>query len=276
MTPAKEARSRVARSTAGEGHHGLAERIAAIHDLPPSERIVSRFFSEHRDEIPFLSAGEIALAAGVGSATVIRTAQRLGYDGLLDLKRELRNGLRSGGIPTPSPSRAPGTRGPEAGSILEEVVAIQGALLAALPRSVPRDDFEFAVDLITRSERIAMFVGGTYAGLAQYFGRLLRRDGRRVLLVDTPDVSEVLAEFGPGYVLVAFAHEVVSDRLSTMLDIAHSADVPVILVTDILALALKGRYAVALSTGSATRAGVSDGGRRVGDHRSPADRPSRA
>jgi DNA-binding MurR/RpiR family transcriptional regulator len=104
------------------------------------------------------------------------------------------------------------------------------------------------VDLLANSERIAILVGGTYAGLSQYLGRLLRRQGRRVLLVDTPDVADVLAEFGPGYVLVVFAFEEVSDRLSTMLDIAERAGVPVVLVTDVFALALKGRYAIALST----------------------------
>jgi DNA-binding MurR/RpiR family transcriptional regulator len=250
MTPAKNGGRRASLSKADLRHHRLDERLAARDDLPPSERAVAEFFLAHRNEIPFLSATEIAAAASVGSATVVRAAQRLGYQGLLELRRELRDELSSRAIATrPSSSTAPG-RATE--SVLEQVISLQIGALAEVRRTIPQGDFDHAVDLLMRGERIAIFIGGTYAGLAQYFGRVLRRFGRRVLLVDTEEVSEALTEFGPGYVLVAFAFEVVSDRLATLLDLAEEAGVPAVLITDVFALALQGHYEVALSVGPST------------------------
>src|SRR4051794_8975083 len=67
----------------------LDERLAARRDaLSPTEQRVADFFAQHREEAAFLSATEIAQRLGTSDATVVRTAQSLGYSGLQELKRE--------------------------------------------------------------------------------------------------------------------------------------------------------------------------------------------
>jgi DNA-binding MurR/RpiR family transcriptional regulator len=61
-------------------------------ELSPAERSAAAFFVEHGDRLGFWSAIEIARALGVSDATVVRTAQTLGYSGFNELKRSLRAG----------------------------------------------------------------------------------------------------------------------------------------------------------------------------------------
>jgi DNA-binding MurR/RpiR family transcriptional regulator len=228
--------------------YGLDERVAAATDLSPSERSVAAYCLDHRDQIPFMSVAEIAAGAGVGTASVIRAAQRLGYDGLLKLKRELRGEIQTRQRTTAGPP----PDGSEASRLLNAVVDGQIASLEGTLGSMRRSAFDAAVDLLAGADRVVILVGGFPGGLAQYLGRWLRVHGRRVLLVDTPDVADVMVELGTGDVLVVFGFEEISERLLAALDIAGVAAVPVVLITETFALALRDRIEVALTvrTGS--------------------------
>src|SRR5262249_34322224 len=73
----------------------LEERVAArIEGLSPTELRVSAFMREHPEEVTFLSVTELADRLETSDATVIRTAQALGYAGIPDLRRELIEQLR--------------------------------------------------------------------------------------------------------------------------------------------------------------------------------------
>jgi DNA-binding MurR/RpiR family transcriptional regulator len=230
-------------ATASRGEdYGLDERVAAARDLSRSERAVAAFIVEHRHEIPFMSVAEIASAASVGTASVVRAAQRLGYDGLLELKRELRGEMQQ-------PTRWPDASSSVGGSadLLNTVIDLQVASLEETLGAVRRAEFEAALRLLAGADRVVILVGGFTSGLAQYLGRWLRVHGRRVLLVDTPDVSDVMVELGDGDVFVVFAFEEINERLLAALDIAEQAKVPVVLITESLALALRARIDVALT-----------------------------
>src|ERR671917_2824351 len=80
----------------------VADRIATgLGGLAPAQRRVAVFFTEHAAQLGFFSAAEIAARLGTSDATVVRTAQSLGYRGLADLKRAL---LDDASPPEPTPS----------------------------------------------------------------------------------------------------------------------------------------------------------------------------
>jgi DNA-binding MurR/RpiR family transcriptional regulator len=60
-------------------------------------------------------------------------------------------------------------------------------------------------------------------------------------------MADELLEIGSGDALLVIAHERVTPELEVPLDVAREAGLPVVLLTDSLALALEGRYTVALS-----------------------------
>src|SRR5205814_1793212 len=106
------------------GQAGLDERIAAARpDLSPAEDRVASFFAQHREEVVFLSAAEIAARLDMSDATVIRAAQSLGYSGLPDLKTELRDALRTRATPTLRLGRSLEELGEDPAAVLEHVLA---------------------------------------------------------------------------------------------------------------------------------------------------------
>ena len=242
---------RVARRAAGaptrrdDVAHSLDERIAA-RTLAPSERAVAKFFAERRDEVLFMSAGEIGSVVGTGGATVVRTAQRLGYTGLPELKRELREWLRQRTTQSRRLVRSlDDLRRGE--SVLDHVLSFQVATLTDARRTVRAADFDRAVRLLANAKRIVVYAPRPHEGLAGYFTRVLRRVGKHVLLVQSAGDAEELVELQAGDVLVMVAYQVLYKRLEDVLALARRRRVPAILVTDTLGLALKGKYAVALS-----------------------------
>jgi DNA-binding MurR/RpiR family transcriptional regulator len=238
VSPAKRARRRTRAPD-----HTVDERIAATR-LAPSERDVARFFADHRDEVLFMSAAEIGVAVGAGRATVVRTAQRLGYDGLPELKRELRDSLRSRA--TPSQRLGHSLDDLKRGEpVLDHVLSFQVATLNDARRSLGREEFTRAVALLAKAKRVVVYAPRPHEGLVEYFARVLRRLGKRVLFVRAD--AEELLELEAGDVLVMVAYQRAERRLREILDMVHQAGASSILVTDTLALAMKGRYTVALS-----------------------------
>jgi len=193
-----------------------------------------------------MSAGEVGKSVGAGRATVVRTAQRLGYDGLPELKRELRDSLRSRA--TPSQRLVHSLDELKRGEpVLDHVLSFQVTTLNDARRSLGREDFARAVALLTKAKRVVVYAPRPHEGLAEYFARVLRRLGKRVLFIHVAGDAEELLELGHGDVLVMVAYQRADRRLREILDIAREAGAPSILVTDTLALAMKGRYTVALS-----------------------------
>jgi DNA-binding MurR/RpiR family transcriptional regulator len=240
VSPAKRARK-----TTRAADHTVDERIAATR-LAPSERDVARFFADHRDEVLFMSAAQIGAAVGAGRATVVRTAQRLGYDGLPELKRELRDSLQSRA--TPSQRLGHSLDDLKRGEpVLDHVLSFQVATLNDARRSLGREDFTRAVALLEKAKRVIVYAPRPHEGLAEYFARVLRRLGKRVLFVRAAGDAEELLELDAGDVLVMVAYQRAERRLREILDMVRDAGASSILVTDTLALAMKGRYTVALS-----------------------------
>jgi len=225
--------------------HTLDERIAATA-LAPSESEVAHFFARHRDEVLFMSAAEIGAAVGTGGATVVRTAQHLGYVGLNELKQELRDSLRSRATPSQRLGRSLDDlkRGEP---VLGHVLSFQVTRLNEIRSSVRGEDFQKAVVLLAKARRIVLFAPRPYDGIAMYFGRALRRIGKRVLFVASAFDADELLELEPGDVLFMVAYQLPRKRLVDVLDVAREAGVPSVLLTDALALAMKGHYTVALS-----------------------------
>jgi DNA-binding MurR/RpiR family transcriptional regulator len=60
--------------------------------LTPGQRRIAQSLIEHSDMIGFLSSGELAERANVSQPSVTRFALALGFDGFLDMRRQLRSG----------------------------------------------------------------------------------------------------------------------------------------------------------------------------------------
>jgi DNA-binding MurR/RpiR family transcriptional regulator len=69
----------------------IRDRILhAFDDLSPKQRLLARFLLQNDAAPAFYSAGDIAAEVGISSATVVRFARALGYEGYIDLQDAVR------------------------------------------------------------------------------------------------------------------------------------------------------------------------------------------
>src|SRR5690242_1905402 len=165
------------------GEATLDERLAAARDLSPAEERVAAFFAQHREEVVFLSAMEIAGRLDTSDATVIRAAQSLGYGGLPALKNELRDALRTRATPTLRLGRSLEDLGEEPTDVLDHVLATEIQLLHDARETLRAADFARALDLLVRADRVVVQGLGPNAPIGEYFAARLRRMRRAALSV---------------------------------------------------------------------------------------------
>ena len=233
----------------------IDERIAATRaDLSPAEDRVATFFAQHREEVVFLSAMEIAGRLDTSDATVIRAAQSLGYSGLADLKTELRDALRTRATPTLRLGRSLEDLGQDPSAVLEHVLATELQLLHDARETLRVQDFERAIDLLAGAERVVVQGLGPNAPLGEYFAARLRRMRRAAVAVGARGqaLADALLDMRKGDVAVVLAYDRANPESVLTLERARELRLPSILITDTLGLALAGQFTVALS---ARRAG---------------------
>lgn len=68
---------------------------ARLENFGPRDQLIARFLIDHAEEVPFLSAGEIAERLGVSGPAITRFSQRFGFEGYPHLQRLIRQDLRA-------------------------------------------------------------------------------------------------------------------------------------------------------------------------------------
>ena len=201
----------------------LEERIAAVRpDLSPAEERVAGFFAQHREEVMFLSAVEIAGRLDTSDATVIRAAQSLGYSGLPALKAELREAMRTRATPTLRLGRSLEDLGSDPAAVLEHVLATEIELLHDARETLRAAEFTRALELIAGSQRVVIQGLGPNAPLAEYFASRLCRMRRAALSVGARgQANAVLYEggrliIGDGTVIDSGAFVVENGRIGAL------------------------------------------------------------
>jgi DNA-binding MurR/RpiR family transcriptional regulator len=231
---------------------GLDERIAALgQSLGAAEQQVARFFAARRDEIPFMSAVDIAAALNTSNATVVRAAQALGYAGLRALKDELAGALRASGKPAARIGRSLDELAPDADKVLDNVLSFDIHVLDEARQTLNADDFQRAVQYLHEAQRIAVIAPGFYQWIGRHVVTGLHRYGRRAFVITSRGeaIAEELIQLEPGDAVLLVAYESPIPEVTLALEHIAAVGCPCILITDVLQLALAGKYTVALSAG---------------------------
>lgn len=212
-----------------------ADRIVArLPALAPAQRRVARFFRENTDRLGFYSAADIAAQLDTSDATVVRTAQALGFHGLADLKRALLSDTCATPEPTPS-GRLHATlrHGSSPAEVLDHVIDVHAAALD-VARTRLREPFPAAVALLAQADRIVVSGTGPTAAVARYAAVLLGRIGRPAATITSTGLSladDALA-LCRGDALILLAYTRLHHHATVLLQVAQLRRVPVLLVTD--------------------------------------------
>ncbi len=231
----------------GSGNVAGAGRVATPEEQPLRERIrelagrlsgvqetIARYVLEHPTHAGFLSAGELAQGIGVSSASVVRFAQSLGYDGFHSLKRALQREIELIVSPAKKVQETLAHIG-EVKDILSAVVEMEISYLQLALRSISPDQFERAVQAIASARRLGVFGPGSSQGLVQLLKFRLRRFRVDVIPMTRggKDLYEDLHWLERGDALLVFAFLQPWGEVLTSLRYARDTGVTSVAITDL-------------------------------------------
>ena len=201
------------------------ERIRqARDDLSPSFVTLAEFLLDSYVEASFLTATELAHTLDIDPATVVRFAQRVGYDGYLELQREIRDRVREELLQPPSldlsaPSAA-------ANSALAQAIHA----LERTRRSFSFETVDAIVTALDEAERVIIFAQGLALAPARNFGNALSAGGYTIHFAgeSLPEMARAIVGAHRRDLVIAFEVEDETPHVARALAQAAKAGLPTI------------------------------------------------
>ena len=203
--------------------------------LTPGDRTLVDEILAHPAEAPLWRGEDLARRAGVHPAAATRLAQRLGYDGYLQLREDLRSEhnqrLVGSGDRFRSAQRDRGEHG-----VLDALVDSELQSLSQLGRHVGQEEIDAVADRVVAARRIFVFGRGNATVLSELMERRLRRFGipAETLSGSGRDLAERILPLDAEDLLLAFAFRRAPRDLGPLLGHSGAVGATSILVTDTL------------------------------------------
>jgi DNA-binding MurR/RpiR family transcriptional regulator len=180
-----------------------------------------------------LSAAEVARAAGVHAAAAVRLAQKLGYEGYLDMRLALRSEV----FGSDSARRIAETLAGSEGDLLASLIASEVDTLLGLVQHIDQAAIEAAAKALLTARSVVLCAQGNSVVLADLLDRRLRRAGFRTSLVTGQgrEFAERLIPLGQGDMLVCFAFRRLPREITGALDHARQAGATTLVIADHIA-----------------------------------------
>jgi DNA-binding MurR/RpiR family transcriptional regulator len=227
----------------------LADRVSErLADLTPAERRVAQHLVDAGPSVLTRSAAEIAGAVGTSDATVIRTAQALGYQGLPELRRALVAEVT--GPPLDQRLRQTLAASPPE-QLLGASVSRHLEDVDVLVHANAPETFERAVGVLASSARVVWRGVGPSAFVAGYGHLLCERIGHPSATLEHTGTSfaDELLTLRADDAVVLLAYGRMQAHVSVLVEHAAAIGCPVVLVTDHLDRALVGAVSHVLQCG---------------------------
>lgn len=245
--------SDVAGTTADADERTLKERVEGMWaSLSPTERKVGETLVHYPPEkLVFATAEDLARLAGTSDATIVRTARRLGYTGLPELKREAGAALTQTSAPKLRLQQRIAEVGADLGAAARRVILETQELVEQTHEVVDVEKLGQAVGMLAEAEEVVAYgVGGSELA-ARHLSLKLNRLGHRARFVGTTGFrladdllglrgSDVVVLYVPGRLLpdadvlldrakatgagrIAVSEQTLTDRLGDRIDVGLRA-----------------------------------------------------
>ncbi len=218
----------------GEDHVRQRVREAAGR-LSGAHRKIAQHVLRYPAQAAFLNVEELARAAGVSSATVVRFAQGLGYDGFHALRRALQQEFRIMVEPAEKVEETI-ARIEKVSDTFRAVVEMEITYLQRALQTVSPAHFEEAVQVLKSARRVGVLGPGSSEGLVDVFRFRLRRFGVEVVPmahVGGKDLYEDLHWLRSGDALLVFAFLEPREEIFISLRYAREMGVASVAITDL-------------------------------------------
>lgn len=211
------------------------DRIAPLlATMPLAERRMARFFADNKQATVLGSATQIAARAGTSDATVVRTAQSLGFRGLAELREVMLADLLGAPAPSERLERTLDEAGGSGARVLRHALEAHEGVLATLKTEGFGRRFEGSLALLGLAEVRHVFGIGPSGSVATYAALQFNRIGLRSAAMDVSGIAlaDRLMAIGPNDAVLMFAYAPIYREVEATLEQAREVGVPVVLVTD--------------------------------------------
>lgn len=218
-----------------DGHGAFIQKLLDVRsDLPKKQKQVCDYMIEHYQTIGVLTLSELAEQVNVGTTTVMRLINNLGYDSYLDVKKEIFNAT----VQTTSSAwwhlqKSFQTTNQKDHTILEVLTEVKSILdQTVTPTFI--SNFDTAIQLMLNSKRVNILGVRTNKALATYFGFLLQEFFHKVtqLSNETDFIFDRLLRMEKGELLILFDNSPFTTVGIEAAKYCHEQGHSVILITD--------------------------------------------
>jgi len=216
----------------------ILDRLIAVRGgLPNKQGRLCDFLLDHYRDVGLLTVKELAGRAGVGTTTVMRLVEFLGYDSFFDLKKEFHAIQVEYSDKWASVQKSFSSKGQEGEFAALSNVWQEGvSLLNQTLNPSLMENFKKAMDLIEKADRINLLGLRPYKAVAIYMELLIEEflSKTRQLSYDSESMLDRILQFEKNEVFVVFSFSPYTKRTIDAASVASEKGIPVILVTDYL------------------------------------------
>ena len=216
--------------------------------LTKCEKMIANFLRKNLEESAFLSAGEIARRLDLSEATLVRFARTLGFSSYPAMRAVLQENFRQR-VTHSARLRGRLDEMRQNGGIFERVTATEIDYLTQALDSISREQFNKAVELIKKHEKVYVFGVGPSVSLVELMEIRLRRFGKEVVPLKAygREVVDSMLVMKPGDLVFVICFFDQNPTLQLVLDYSRKVGATIIMLTDTLDIILGDQADVILS-----------------------------
>ncbi len=198
-----------------------------------NQRILANFVIENIQTIPLLSVNDVAKKAGVSSATVVRFARVLGFQGYLEFRNHLMEMLKEQLSPVEKYKAAISKKNEYADSLNKVANQVVTNISSSLEQN-NLDDFKHVVNHLREADTVYCIGMGISRYLAEIMAYLLKIYLKKSygLSGDTLSFPEQIILLSEQDLVIAFSFPPYSRQTVEAAELAKQTGVPVVSITD--------------------------------------------
>lgn len=207
--------------------------------MPRGQVSVADYIIKNKSTFWLLSVQEIAAAAGVSHATVIRFCRALGYEGFSDFSRDVVNIMRleiTVADRFSNSSAIVDARETKNASIFKQILSSEVDSLNRLANSVSDEDIKNCVEMMLEADAIYILGRMSSFPIALHFESTLSKVCKKCFLVPESELqaAALLKKITPRSLLFSIAYTRYSTSTISFTEMAHSRGCSVVAITNSL------------------------------------------
>jgi DNA-binding MurR/RpiR family transcriptional regulator len=213
----------------------LDKLISIKGQLPHKQQVLCNYLLNYPEDIGIFTVKELANKAGVGTTTVMRLVESLGYESFIHFRKEFHHIQVDYSNKWESVQESFLANDGDYASLTnvwqESVFLLDQTLTPQLT-----ENFQKAMDLIEKAKRINLLGLRPYKAVAIYMELLIEEflSKTRQLSYDSDSMLDRILQFEENEVFIVFGFDPLLKRTLDAASVAYEKGVPVILITDYL------------------------------------------